>query len=126
MPLFFSILLCCFVMVYCEEPLWFINLPKSLHKDYYYRAAQATGRTEKLAIDNAIEKARFESAYAVGIQKLEEYNMPFNKVCENVRFHINDGGYKAYILIQVAYIANPSPIWNKFDCKLNSEITKVE
>jgi hypothetical protein len=105
---------------------------------YYYRIAQATAKTEEIALKKAFAMAIYESAFAVGMpvdmKKLEHIdddttfimvskyvNIPINVVCRYVEELFSPRGYRAYLLCQVANMAGTIPKYKTFNCFFNKE-----
>ena len=113
-----------------DKPGWIYNKPTPANNTYLYDVEWGEGRTAKEAENDAFSKVFRYTAMQIG-QPFEssgidnalqngieysviarQYNIPINKVCEYSEK--SGGGYKVYILCQVAKSALVTAQWSDF------------
>lgn len=115
-----------------DKPGWIYNKPKPSNSSYLYVIESASGETEIDARNQAFARILQSTAMRMGqpinsdeinraVQSgktfeviSSQYNIPINKVCEYTER--NSGGYRVYILCQVAKAGN---IIVEFDYEFN-------
>ena len=123
----FILLLCCGVgFSQKDRPGWIVNTPKP-GNGYLYVVEYAIGKSQEIALNSAVAKVykntamrlksgldltEINQAIEKGSALTSTYNIPVQKVCEySERI---SGGYKVYVLCQVAKDAFDYPNWEHF------------
>lgn len=125
-------------------PPWVYNTPRPGNDTYLYAVEYATGATELEARNQAMVRVYQTMALRLGVplnaQAINDavqtgksvevisatYNLPINKVCEYA-MPVYGGGYRVYVLCQVARYGNTEPEWDIFsDCVDDRFIQQTE
>lgn len=115
-------------------PAWVSKVPVPGNNTYLYSVESGTATTELEARNQAIVRVFQTMALRLGmpvnsqaiskaVQQGEaievistSYNLPINKVCEYTE-RVMGGGFRVYVLCQVARVGNIMPQWDVFtDC----------
>ena len=112
-------------------PAWVFNVPVPGNNTYLYSVESGTATTELEARNQAIVRVFQTMALRLGmpvnsqaiskaVQQGEaievistSYNLPINKVCEYTE-RVMGGGFRVYVLCQVARAGNIMPQWDVF------------
>jgi len=137
-------LICAFLFVVAafanaqDVPAWTRKTPRADNNTYYYVVENAIAGNENDARNQAIARVLQNTALKLGqpvssdeiskaVQKGTDYKVisstfkiPINKVCEYSE-PLKSGGYRVYVLCQVAVAANIGVMWSEYRACNTSE-----